>query len=179
MIRVVHAPLEDADAAAVLWPVTAEWDAVTVPMRRFELAAGPEPAEQARRLGELPVGSAVITGAGNLRAQFLVHAIVRSIDEPVSAQTVKRALQNGLRRLSEWAIESVAMPPLGTGAGNLDAEESAQTMVPALLEHMRDASHPSQVEIRVDSEYERDAFERAVAMHDGASSGAHDPQPPS
>src|SRR5690606_34790560 len=99
VIRVVQAPLEEAETAAVLWPVTAEWDAVTAPMRRFELAAGPEPAEQARRLGELPVGSAVITGAGNLRAQFIVHAIVRSMDEPVTAPGVRRALQNGLRRL--------------------------------------------------------------------------------
>ncbi|HEU5210684.1 MAG TPA: macro domain-containing protein [Longimicrobiales bacterium] len=172
MIRVVHGPLEDAATAAVLWPVTAEWDAVTAAMRRFELAAGPEPAEQAHRLGELPVGSAVITGAGNLRAQFLVHAIVRSMDEPVSGHGVRRALQNGLRRIAEWAIESVAMPPLGTGAGNLDAEESAQTMITTLLEHMREAAHPSDVEIRVDSDYERDAFERALAMHGNASSAA-------
>ncbi len=166
MIRVLQAPLEDATSTAVLWPVTAEWDAVTAPMRRFELAAGPEPAEQARRLGELPVGSAVITGGGNLRAQFLVHAIVRSVDEPVTVPGVKRALQNGLRRLAEWAIDSVAMPPLGTGAGNLDAEESARMMVSTLHEHMRAATHPSDVEIRVDSEYEREAFERAVAMHE-------------
>jgi O-acetyl-ADP-ribose deacetylase (regulator of RNase III) len=115
------------------------------------------------------VGSAVITGAGSLRAQFMVHAIVRSVDEPVSEHGVRRALQNGLRRLSEWAIDSVAMPPLGTGAGNLDAEESAQTMVTTLLEHMRDAEHPSAVEIRVDSEYEQQAFERALAMHGNAS----------
>ena len=167
MIRVMHAPLEDAETAAVLWPVTAEWDAVTAPMRRFELAAGPEPAEQARRLGELPVGSAVITSAGNLRTQFMVHAIVRSMDEPVSAPGVRRALQNGLRRLAEWAIDSVAMPPLGTGAGNLDVEESAQMMIEALTEHMREATHPSAVEIRVDSEYDREAFAHAVAMHGG------------
>src|SRR5690606_7420505 len=194
-------------------------------MRRFELVAGPEPAPQARRLGELPVGAAVITGGGNLRAQvlvhaivrsvdepvpenslrralqngprrragwgiervevpalrtgggnlraqFLVHAIVRSMDEPVSENSVRRALQNGLRRLSEWAIESVAMPPLGTGAGNLDAEDSARTMVVTLLEHMRDAAHPSEVEIRVESEYEREAFERALTMHGNASPAA-------
>ncbi len=172
MIRVVFGPLEEAGTAAVLWPVTAEWDAVTAAMRRFELVAGPEPAQQARRLGELPVGSAVITGGGNLRAQFLGHAIVRSMDEPVSENSVRRALQNGLRRLSEWAIESVAMPPLGTGAGNLDAEDSARTMVVTLLEHMRDAAHPSEVEIRVESEYEREAFERALTMHGNASPAA-------
>lgn len=176
MIRVVQAPLEDAGTAAVLRPVTAEWDAVTAPMRRFELAAGPEPDAQARQLGELPVGSAVITGAGALRAQFMVHAIVRSMDEPVSEHGVRRALQNGLRRLAEWAIDSVAMPPLGTGAGNLDAEDAARMMVTALLEHMRTSAHPSHIEIHVDSEYEREAFERALAQH-GADAADDAPLP--
>ena len=165
MIRVVRAPVEDTVAAAVLRPVTAEWDAVTPTMRRLELAAGPLPTEQCQRMGELPVGSAVITAAGTLRAQFIVHAVVRSVDEAVSATAVRRALQNGLRRLSEWAIETVAMPPLGTGAGNLDAEEAAQTMVPAILEHMRESEYPRDVEICVDSDYEREAFERTLARH--------------
>ena len=166
MIHVVLGVIEDTGAAAVLRPVSAEWEAVTPVMRRLEVAAGDEVLEQCRRLGELPVGSAVITGAGALDAQFMVHVIVRSLDEPVSVSGVRRALQNGMRRLSEWAIDTVAVAPLGTGAGNLDAEESAQAMIPALVEHMRDAAYPKQVEIVVDSEYEREAFERAVAMHD-------------
>ncbi|MGH7506891.1 MAG: macro domain-containing protein [Longimicrobiales bacterium] len=165
MIRVVRTSLEETDAAAILRPVSAEWDAVTPTMRRLELAAGPSVGEQCQRLGELPVGSAVITAAGALRAQFMVHAIVRSVDEAVSASGVRRALQNSLRRLSEWAIDSVAMPPLGTGAGNLDAEEAALTMLPALVEHMHESAHPRQVDICVDTDYERDAFARALARH--------------
>lgn len=172
MIRVVRAPVEETVAAAVLRPVTAEWDAVTPTMRRLELAAGPVPTEQCQRLGELPVGSAVITAAGALRAQFMVHAVVRSADEAVSETGVRRALQNGLRRLSEWAIETVAMPPLGTGAGNLDAEDAAQTMVPTLIEHMRESSYPREVEICVDSDYEHEAFERTLARHRPSSSAA-------
>lgn len=166
MIRVVLGPLETAAASAILRPVTAEWDAVTAATRRLEVVAGPSVAEQCARLGELPVGSAVITAAGDLPVQFLVHAVVRSTDEAVSPGGVRRALQNGLRRLAEWGIDSVALPPLGTGAGNLDAEESAQTMLPVIVEHMRTSGHPSTVDIVVDSEYERAAFERAVAMHD-------------
>ncbi len=179
MIRVARAPLEEAEAAAILRPVTAEWDAVTPSMRRLELAAGPTPTEQCRRLGELPVGSAVITAAGELRAQFMVHAIVRSIDEPVTEAGVRRALQNGLRRLSEWAIESVAMPPLGTGAGNLDAEEAARAMLPALVEHMRESAYPQQVELCVDTDYERETFERAVAQHTSATTPGGDELDPS
>src|SRR5690606_32477277 len=110
--------------------------ATTHAMRKLEIAAGEGPAEQCRRLGDLPVGSAVITPAGDLPAQFLIHAIVRSLDEPVTGSGVKRALQNGLRRLAEWGIQRVAMAPLGIGAGNLEADEAASVMIPVLLEHV-------------------------------------------
>ncbi|MGH7606590.1 MAG: macro domain-containing protein, partial [Gemmatimonadales bacterium] len=114
----------------MLRPVSAEWDAVTPPMRRLEAAAGAQVEAACRRMGELPVGSAVITGAGALTAQFMVHVVVRSREEPVTPASVRRGLENGLRRLAEWAIESVAMAPLGTGAGNLDAEDAARIMIP-------------------------------------------------
>jgi len=162
MIRIVQGELAHADAEAILRPVSAEWSAVTPAMRRLEIAAGPSVEAQCRRIGELPVGSAAITGAGDLSAQFMVHAIVRSIDEQVTAATVRRALQNGLRRLVEWGIEAVAIPPIGTGAGNLDAEESAQEMIPTLIEHMRTSQYPSRVDLVVESDYEKEAFERVL-----------------
>jgi O-acetyl-ADP-ribose deacetylase len=163
VIRVVLADIAGTDFEAVLRPVTAEWTAVTPAMRRLEMAAGDDVSEQCRRLGELPIGSAVITPAGGLPAQFMVHVIVRSMDEPVTEAGVRRGLQNGLRRLAEWGIQRVAMAPLGTGAGNLDAEDAAALMVPLLQEQLRAGGAPSEIAIHVDSEYERDAFERHIA----------------
>lgn len=164
MIRVVQGELAAADVEAVLRPVTAEWNAVTPAMRRLELAAGPAVEAQCRAMGELPVGSAIITAAGELPARFMVHVIVRSVDQPVSEAGVYRGLQNGLRRIAEWGIRRVAMPPLGTGAGNLDADDSAALMAPLIHEHMQAGGLPAEVEIHVDSDYERDVFERHVRL---------------
>ena len=166
MIRILRAELADTEAAAVLRPVSAEWDPVTPATRRLEVAAGMPMVEECRRLGELPVGSAVITPAGDLRAQFMVHVIVRSIDEQVTPAIVKRGLQNGLRRLTEWGVESVALSPLGTGAGNLDPEESAREMIPVLLEHLSTAREPTRIDVIVDSEYEQEVFERELHRYD-------------
>jgi O-acetyl-ADP-ribose deacetylase (regulator of RNase III) len=166
MIRITRSELADARVGAVLRPVTAEWSAVTPAMRRVEVAAGPVVEAHCRRMGDLPVGSAVLTPAGDLPAEFMVHVIVRSADEGVTAAGVRRGLRNGLRRLAEWKIDSVAMAPLGTGAGNLDAEESARLMIPLLLEHVQ-ANEAARIEIVVESDYELEIFERAL---DAASS---------
>jgi O-acetyl-ADP-ribose deacetylase (regulator of RNase III) len=166
MIDVVLGDIASIRATGILHPVSAEWDPVTAAMRRLETAAGPSVTEQCAKVGELPVGSAVITGAGSANADFLVHVIVRSMREPVSESGVQRGLQNGLRRCVEWGIDTLAVPPIGTGAGNLDAEEVAQLMVPILFDHMAEAKFPSRVILVAESEYERDAFEQMLKYHD-------------
>jgi O-acetyl-ADP-ribose deacetylase (regulator of RNase III) len=166
MIEVVQGDIANLRASGILRPVSAEWDPVSPAARRLEVAAGPQLLEQCRKLGDLPIGSAVLTSAGELDADYIVHAIVRSVDEQVSESTVHRALQNSLRRCVEWGLETLAIPPLGTGAGNLDAEDAASVMVPVLLEHMRDAEYPAKVMIVVESDYDRDVFRNELARYD-------------
>jgi O-acetyl-ADP-ribose deacetylase len=167
VIRIVQGEVTDSEAEAVLRPVSAEWTAVTPATRRLEIAAGPQVEAQCRTLGDLPVGSAIITGAGALSAQFMISVVVRSVDEPVTESGIRKGFRNGLRRLAEWGIRRVAMPPFGTGAGNLDADESAAIMVPALLQQMREEGVPAEAEIYVETDYERDAFERHLAAAAG------------
>jgi O-acetyl-ADP-ribose deacetylase (regulator of RNase III) len=161
VIRVLREELAATGREAVLRPVAAEWTAVTPAMRRLEVAAGPTVEAQCQGMGELPVGSAIITPAGELAARFMVHVVVRSVDEQVSAPGVKRGLQNGVRRLAEWGITRVAMPPLGTGAGNLDPEDAAAIMIPVLQEAMREGAL-EEIDIHVDSDYEKDVFDAVV-----------------
>lgn len=162
MIEVRIAELAEIEAGAVMRPVSSDFSPVTPAMRRLDLAAGPVVEEQCARVGELPVGSAVITAGGGLATGFIVHVAVRSADENATQAGVRRGLQNGLRRLVEWEIESVAVAPLGTGAGNLDAEEAAAVMIPVLADHLRSAPFPSRVVLAVEDDYQRSAFDAAV-----------------
>jgi O-acetyl-ADP-ribose deacetylase len=163
VIEVRQVDLAEVAAGAVMRPVAADFSAVTPAMRRLDQAAGPAVAAQCRRIGELPLGSAVITTAGELAAEYLVHVAVRSEEEDVHASTVRRGILNGLRRVSEWEIEDVAMPLLGTGAGNLDAEEAAEILVAVLAEHLRSSSFPKRIVVVVENDYERLAVEGALA----------------
>jgi O-acetyl-ADP-ribose deacetylase (regulator of RNase III) len=88
------------------------------------------------------------------------------VDEPVTAAAIERGLVNGLRRLREWAIDMAATVPLGTGAGNLDAEISARLMVATLRQEMAPDTMPRDIVIVVENEYEKDVFDRAVGTPD-------------
>lgn len=171
MIEVRLGDLADVAADAIVRPVAADFSAVTPAMRRFEQAAGPGVAEQGQRLGEIPVGSAVITAPGSLAAQLIIHVSVRSATENATGSVVRQGFVNALRRAAEWGASSIAVAPLGTGAGNLDAETAADIMLAVLADHLRAGTGPERVVLVAEDPYQEGAFRAAVDRHMGERTG--------
>ena len=148
---------------AIVRPSTATLGATTPLLRRLELAAGNKLVEQLALSEPLAVGSAVVTGAGDLPVDFLVHAIVSSATERVSRDGVRRALRSALQRVLAWQIAEVAIPPFGLGAGNLDIDESAELMADELARHLDSGGYPKRVTLVAETPDEAVALESAVA----------------
>ena len=142
----------------ILRSVGSSLEPLTAIGRQVGAAAGEGLLERIEQMGDLPVGGAVITPAGDLSASFIVHVALQSHEEPVSARGVRKALLNGLRHICRMDIETLALPPLGTGAGNLDAEAVAEVMLEVLREHMEREGYPREVTVMVATEYELQAF---------------------
>ena len=113
----------------------------------------PEQALQLRTL---------LTDAGELEADMVIHAVVRSVDEPVTESRVRQAIMSALQRAGDWQIARIACPPIGTGAGNLPIEESARIMVDVISRAMATAAYPKEVCIVVDGEEERALFDAYI-----------------
>src|SRR5439155_27257079 len=62
-------------------------------------------------------------------------AVIRSETEPVTRGNVARAWLSVLHQAQEWEFVHVSAPPLGTGAGNLTLEDSAEIMATVLHAH--------------------------------------------
>jgi O-acetyl-ADP-ribose deacetylase (regulator of RNase III) len=143
------------DGEAIVRPVTADLSATTPLLRRLEAAAGDDLQAQLRIQDTLAVGSAVVSSAGALGVELIVHAVVSSADEPVSVQTVRRALTSALQRTVDWQIGAVAIAPFGLGAGNLAIEESAAILAEVLAEHVgRGARFPEAITVVAETDAE-------------------------
>ena len=163
MIRVVVDDLASVAADAVVRPTNGNLEPITPALRRLELAAGPRFRDVCHVQRELGVGAAVVTAAGDLPAELVVHAVIMSTIEPVSKAGVRRAVAAALRQSEQWSIGTLALPPLGTGAGQLSLDDAAETLLGAVLEHGRNAAHPATVVIVVETDAERDVFEARLA----------------
>jgi O-acetyl-ADP-ribose deacetylase (regulator of RNase III) len=159
VIRVVVDDIAFVSADAVVRPATTTLEPTAAALRNLERVAGPEFSNQLRVQQPLAVGAAVVTGGGELAAEFVIHAIIRSVTEPVSAGTVRRAFTSALQRAVDWQLARVAVPPLGTGAGNLSLEDAARVMIDVLSQHTAVSAYPSDVAIVVESDADRQAFE--------------------
>ena len=168
MIDVRRASLVTSEAECILRSVGSNLEPLTAIGREVGAAAGEPLLARLEQVGDLPVGGAVITPAGDLAASFIVHVALQSQDEPVSAGSVRKALLNGLRHACRMGVETMALPPLGTGAGNLDAETAAAVMLEVLRGHMESEEHPREVTVMVATEYEAQAFASRLAEQGGA-----------
>ena len=166
MIEVRQENLVTADVECILRSVGSRLEPLTAIEREVGVAAGEAVIERIEQMGDLPVGGAVITPAGDLSASFIVHVALQSHEEPVpvSAGGLRKALLNGLRHACRMGIETMAIPPLGTGAGNLDAEVAADVMFEVLRGHMEDEEYPREVTVMVTTEYELQAFASRLAQ---------------
>lgn len=162
MIRVVREVLEAWEGECIVRAARSDGASITPVARRIETLAGPDPLRRLEAMGELPVGSAVLTPGGALPVRFLLHVVLQSPQMPVTPTVVHRATANLLARAVDFGMTEVALPPLGTHAGNLEAEESAEAMAAAIAEHRARQPGPPSIVVVVESTYELDVFERAL-----------------
>lgn len=163
MIRVVRDDLARIQVECRIRPARSDGESVSAVGRRLEAAAGPGVMERVQGQGDSPVGTAILTPAGDLPGDFLIHVVLQSAEEGATAAVVRRGLLNALRRAADFGIETVALPPLGLGAGNLEAEESAKVMVEVIRNHVSGGREPLTFEIVVESEFEESVFASLAA----------------
>src|SRR5919202_299015 len=92
-------------------------------------AGGEEIEREAVAKGPIPVGEAIATGAGSLRALWVVHGAVMGQDLRTSTEIVRRTTASCLRLADELGASSLALPAFGTGVGGFPLEECARLMV--------------------------------------------------
>lgn len=92
-------------------------------------AGGIDIETEAVRKGPVAVGEAVVTGAGKLKAKYVIHAAVMGQDLRTDADKIRQATRNSLLRAEELGIKSMAFPALGTGVGGFPLAECAQIML--------------------------------------------------
>jgi len=85
--------------------------------------------QEAISQGSKPVGQSIVTGAGSLKASFVIHAAVMGQDLQTDSRKVRAATESALKLAESKGMESIAFPALGTGVGGFPMGQAAKIMV--------------------------------------------------
>jgi len=105
---------------------------------------GTEIEKEAMKKGPIPIGEAVVTKAGSLKAKYVIHAAVMGQDLITKEEYIRNATLNSLKKAEELKIESIAFPAFGTGVGGFSADECARIMLDEVrgfskrIEHLKE-----------------------------------------
>jgi O-acetyl-ADP-ribose deacetylase (regulator of RNase III) len=123
-------------------------------------AGGEEIEREAMALGPIPVGEAVATGAGRLKARYVVHGAVMGRDLRTDAGLIRRTTRSCLRVADGLGCRSLALPAFGTGVGGFPLDECARLMVGEVATY--EPASLERVVFAVFGDEARDAFRRAL-----------------
>jgi len=128
-------------------------------------AGGREIEAEAVAKGPIPIGEAVATGGGRLKARYVIHAAVMGQDLRTDADKVRHATQATLRRADELGLQSIAFPALGTGVGGFPLDECARIMLDVVEEHAAGMTTLEQVVFVLYDDAAFRAFEQVWRSH--------------
>ncbi|MGQ9572008.1 MAG: macro domain-containing protein [Dehalococcoidia bacterium] len=134
-------------------------------------AGGREIEEEAVAKGPIPIGEAVVTGAGRLKARYVIHAAVMGQDLRTDAAKIRQATESSLRRADELGLKSIALPALGTGVGGFSLEECARIMLDVARRHGASGTSLERVVFVLYDEPAYRAFERIWRTSGNTGSG--------
>ena len=98
---------------------------------------GDEIQRECNGIGSIPVGYAVITTGGKLKARFVIHAASMRLGGATTAEALRSSTAHCLRIARERGLKSIAFPAVGTGIAGFPLEECAKIMLREAAQHLR------------------------------------------
>ncbi len=89
---------------------------------------GKEPFRELAKHGPLPLGHAVLTGAGDLSVQGIIHVAGINLLWRSSEYSVRESVRNAMRIAIDHEFRSIAFPLIGAGSGGGKAERVLRWM---------------------------------------------------
>ncbi len=93
--------------------------------------------EDAMRQGPIEVGEAVLSVAGNLPANHIIHAATMGKDLKTDPEKILAATKSTLAIAEKHKMASIAFPALGSGVGGVPPEKSAEAMLSTVIAHLK------------------------------------------
>ena len=111
--------------------------------------------------GPIRVGEAAITGAGSLRARYVLHAASMALGGKTTRDALRSAMDDVFRIAHRHHIETMAIPAVGTGIAGFPIDECGRVMAESLRVALSEGWQATEVRFVLFGEAAKTPFETA------------------
>jgi O-acetyl-ADP-ribose deacetylase (regulator of RNase III) len=143
ILRLVTGDIAEQETEAVVTAAHWRLNKGAGPDGTIHTKGGPQIYEECRRIGGCPIGDAVITTGGNLKARYVIHAVGpvwRGGDENEPA-LLASAYRRSLQVAAEHGLHSISLPSISTGAFVYPIRLAAPIALKTILEFLEREKH--------------------------------------
>ncbi len=161
VIEIVQGDITEAEVGAVVNAANNDLQLGGGVAGAIRRKGGPAIQQECDKIGSIPLGEAALTGGGNLKAKYVIHAASMQLGGRTTAENLEASTRNSLRRAEEKKVKSIAFPAIGTGIAGFDTARCAEIMLRVVAEHLKGKTSLERVVFVLFDQPTREIFERA------------------
>lgn len=162
-IRLIKGDITDLDVDAFVFYAQPDLALGSGFGTAISVRGGPSIQKELEGTGPVAVGEAVLSGAGNLKAKYIIHAVGPRFQEEDTEAKLRMTVHNALRLAEEHEIRRIAFPAMGAGYYGIPPDSCARVMLEVITGHLNGETGIEQVVICVLDTPQYDAFQARLA----------------
>jgi O-acetyl-ADP-ribose deacetylase (regulator of RNase III) len=162
VLRLVRGDITDMEIEAFVFDITEDVKLGSGFGGAIHQRGGIVIQKQLDEIGSCPTGEAVVTEAGILKADWIIHANGPKFREEDEENKLRKTVQSALARAEEKGVKRLAFPPMGTGLYQVPLDLCTRVMVDTISEHLANGSTLDEVLIVAPDNREFNPFKAQI-----------------
>ena len=139
-LRLVGGDITETEVEAFVFDITEDVQLGSGYGAAIQQRGGIVIQKQLDEIGNCPTGEAVVTEAGILKADWIIHANGPKFREEDEEEKLRTTVRSALTRANEKGVKRLAFPPIGTGLYQVPLDLCSRVMVDTISEHLTNGS---------------------------------------
>ena len=118
--------------------------------------------EECDRIGSTPVGTAVLTGGGALKARHVIHAVGPQMGEGEEDRKLASAIRSSLALADRHGLRSIALPAISTGVFGFPIDRCARILLTEVYRYLQGGTKLERVSVVLLGDENFDIFKREL-----------------
>jgi len=162
VLRLVRGDITDMEIGAFVFDITEDVKLGSGFGGAIQQRGGIVIQKQLDEIGSCPTGEAVVTEAGILKADWIIHANGPKFREEDEENKLRKTVQSALARAEEKGVKRLAFPPMGSGLYQVPLDLCTRVMVDTISEHLANGSTLDEVLIVAPDNREFNPFKAQI-----------------